>query len=51
MWGVVPQGIFYTSLKDSTHPHNDFSDVKAIVDGSMENWQERFVENAHIDAC
>lgn len=46
MWGVVPKGIFYTSLKDLTHPHNDFSDVKAIVDGSMENWQVRLVDNA-----
>ncbi|WP_203246500.1 dynamin family protein [Sporosarcina beigongshangi] len=46
MWGVVPKGIFYTSLKDVDHPHNDFSAVKAIVDGSMENWQQRFVENA-----
>lgn len=46
MWGVIPKDIFYTSLKDVAHPHNDFSAVKAIVDGSMENWQERFVENA-----
>jgi predicted GTPase len=46
MWGVVPKGIFYTSLKELTHPHNDFSNVKAIVDGSMENWQERFEDNA-----
>ncbi len=46
MWGVVPKGIFYTSLKDSSHIHNDFSEVKAIVDGSMDNWQERFILNA-----
>ncbi|WP_342512175.1 dynamin family protein [Sporosarcina sp. FSL K6-1522] len=46
MWGVTPKDIFYTSLKEKDHPHNDFSAVKAIVDGSMENWQERFVDNA-----
>lgn len=46
MWGVIPKGIFYTSLKDATHEHNDFNKVKEIVDGSMENWQEQFVENA-----
>ncbi|WP_318617439.1 dynamin family protein [Sporosarcina sp. YIM B06819] len=46
MWGVVPKGIFYTSLKDVAHPQNDFSAVKAIVDGSMENWQQRFIDNA-----
>ena len=46
MWGVIPKGIFYTSLKDLKHPNNDFSDVKSIVDGSMENWQEKLIENA-----
>lgn len=47
MWGVKPKGIFYTSLLDLTHPHNDFDDVKDIVEGSMENWKERFIHNAH----
>ena len=47
MWGVEPKGIFYTSLHDFAHPHNDYSDVKKIVDGSMENWKERFIHNAH----
>ena len=47
MWGVEPNGIFYTSLLDLAHPHNDFSDVKAIVEGSMENWKDRFIHNAH----
>lgn len=37
---------FYTSLKDLAHPNSDFSSVKAIIDGSMENWQDRFVDNA-----
>ncbi|MEK5070606.1 dynamin family protein [Sporosarcina sp. FSL K6-1508] len=46
MWGVIPKGIFYTSLKDLAHPNSDFSSVKAIIDGSMENWQDRFVDNA-----
>ena len=48
MWGVEPQGIFYTSLKDHDHPHNDFQAVKSIVEGSMDNWKERFIENAHM---
>ena len=42
MWGVVPKGIFYTLIEGINKPHNDFRKVKAIVDGSMENWQERF---------
>ncbi len=46
MWGVKPKGIFYTSLVDHEHIHNDFKQVKRIVDGSMENWKMNFVENA-----
>ncbi|RNF40762.1 dynamin family protein [Planococcus salinus] len=38
-WGVVPKGIFFTSLKDFSHPHNDFEQVKQLVSSSMENWQ------------
>lgn len=46
LWGVEPKGIFYTSLRAQEHPHNDFDHVKAIVDGSISNWKERFLENA-----
>lgn len=46
MWGVEPKGIFYTSLRELNHPHNDFPKVKAIVDGAMDGWQEHFYSNA-----
>ena len=46
LWGVRPKGIFYTSLKNLNHPHNDFVKVKQIVDGSIGNWYENFVSNA-----
>lgn len=46
MWGVEPKGIFYTSLMELGHPHNDFEQVKMIVDGAMTDWQGRFLENA-----
>ena len=46
LWGVKPKGIFYTSLKNLEHQHNDFTKVKEIVDGSIENWYENFVSNA-----
>ncbi|MBD7986077.1 dynamin family protein [Sporosarcina sp. Sa2YVA2] len=46
LWGVEPKGIFYTSLRAEDHPNNDFTKVKAIVDGSISNWKDRFVENA-----
>ncbi len=45
MWSVEPKGIFYTSLKELDHPRNDFPKVKAIVEGAMNNWQSRFIEN------
>lgn len=46
MWGVEPKGIFYTSLRELDHPHNDFPKVKAIVDGAMDDWQDQFYTNA-----
>ena len=46
MWGVEPKGIFYTSLMVHDHPHNDFYEVKAIVEGAMENWKDHFIQNA-----
>lgn len=47
MWGVEPKGVFYTTLFEQDHPHNDFEKVKSIVDNSMDNWQERFIHNGH----
>ena len=45
-WGVEPKGIFFTSLRQFDHPHNDFSHVKKIVMDSMNNWQEQLVLTA-----
>lgn len=45
-WGVEPKGIFFTSLKQLDHPHNDFEKVKNIVMDSMNHWQERLIETA-----
>jgi small GTP-binding protein len=30
-WGVTPKGIFYTSLKDSGNPHNQFEELQSFV--------------------
>ncbi len=38
-WGVLPKGIFFTSLKDFGFPGNDFEQVKALVSSTMENWK------------
>ena len=46
LWGVEPKGIFYTSLKSNDLPFNDFEKVKGIVEGSIENWEDHFLENA-----
>ncbi|QCR32218.1 dynamin family protein [Lysinibacillus sp. SGAir0095] len=45
-WGVEPKGIFFTSLRDFDHPHNDFDTVKKIVMDSMNDWQEQLVLTA-----
>lgn len=46
LWGVEPKGIFYTSLKSDDLPINDFEKVKGIVEGSIVNWKDHFLENA-----
>lgn len=45
-WGVVPKGVFFTSLREPEHPHNDFEAVKKIVMDSMNDWQEQLVQTA-----
>jgi len=40
-WGVEPKGIYFTTLKDPNHPHNDFSAVQHIVIDSMRDWQQQ----------
>ncbi len=45
-WGVVPKGVFFTSLREPEHPHNDFEVVKKIVMDSMNDWQEQLVQTA-----
>ncbi|WP_252503403.1 dynamin family protein [Sporosarcina sp. Marseille-Q4943] len=46
LWGVEPKGIFYTSLKSDDLPFNDFEKVKGIVEGSIVNWKDHFLDNA-----
>ncbi|MFP7200667.1 dynamin family protein [Lysinibacillus halotolerans] len=45
-WGVEPKGIFFTSLRDFEHPHNDFETVKKIVIDSMKDWKEQLIVTA-----
>lgn len=45
-WGVVPKDIFFTTLKEKDHPHNDFLKVKKIVMDSMNDWQQQLVLTA-----
>lgn len=45
-WGVKPKDIFFTSLRDLDHPHNDFPKVKKIVMDSMNDWQEQLLATA-----
>ena len=44
-WGVVPKGIYFTTLRDQENPNNEFLDVQKIVVGSMQNWQEQLVSS------
>ncbi|MET3575183.1 dynamin family protein [Bhargavaea ullalensis] len=43
-WGVHPKGIFYTSLKQTGLPHNDFSRVKELIGQSIGNRGASLIE-------
>lgn len=45
-WGVEPKGVFFTSLRQLDHPHNDFDTVKKIVMDSMDDWQDQLILTA-----
>lgn len=45
-WGVNPKGIYFTSLREANHPHNDFSEVQNIVGNSMKDWQQQLLGSA-----
>lgn len=45
-WGVEPKGVFFTSLREKDHPHNDFETVKKIVMDSMNHWQDELLVSA-----
>ena len=45
-WGVEPKGVFFTSLRELDHPHNDYEKVKNIVMASMNNWQDQLLQTA-----
>lgn len=46
-WGVVPKGIFFTSLKKFDFPGNDFEKVKSLVSSTMQGWKGHVGEATH----
>ncbi|MFD1738456.1 dynamin family protein [Bacillus salitolerans] len=49
-WGVHPEGIFYTSLKDETSPNNQLSDLKSLLSLKWENRDEALLEGVQHSA-
>ena len=48
-WNVEPSGIFFTSLKEPTHPDNEFEAVKYLIDDALHHhgdWMEATIESA-----
>lgn len=39
-WGVRPKGFFYTSLKEKTHPNNQFLQLKMLLEELIEHRSE-----------
>ena len=46
--GVVPKGIFFTSLRDPAHPHNDFTEVEQLVKQSIRDAQPKLLTSAAL---
>lgn len=44
-WGVEPAHIFYTSLKEEQHPHNEFSALQSFLADRLEQKDELLLES------
>lgn len=47
-WGVKPKGIFYTSLKDLAHPHNQFENLQTFILERINNIELHLKESLFI---
>ncbi|KPL59828.1 dynamin family protein [Rossellomorea vietnamensis] len=48
-WGVVPDGTFFTSLKNPDHPYNDLEKLQALIDSQVKKKGE-LIEGSAISA-
>lgn len=49
-WDVHPEKMFFTTLKDPHHEHNEFLEVKTIIQHAMldhKQWMEETIQTAH----
>jgi small GTP-binding protein len=47
-WGVKPKGIFYTSLKDLTHPQNQFESLQTFIHERINNIDVHLKESLYV---
>jgi small GTP-binding protein len=47
-WGVKPKGIFYTSLKDLTHPQNQFESLQTFIHERINNIEVHLKESLYV---
>ena len=45
-WGVVPDGIFFTTLKNPGHPHNDLKKLEALIEDQVKRKSELIGDSA-----
>ncbi|MCR8846881.1 dynamin family protein [Rossellomorea sp. SC111] len=45
-WGVVPDGTFFTSLKNLDHPYNDLKKLQSLIDSQVKKKDELIEESA-----
>ncbi|MBH8609244.1 dynamin family protein [Thermoactinomyces sp. CICC 10521] len=49
-WGVNPEGVFYTSMRDPLHPHNQFAELKKRIGELIGRRFEQFDQTIRIEA-
>ncbi|MFC7442278.1 dynamin family protein [Laceyella putida] len=49
-WGIHPQGVFYTSLADRSHPYNQLAECKALIHQLMRGRDRHLEESVRKEA-
>ncbi|KAB2333618.1 dynamin family protein [Bacillus mesophilum] len=46
-WGVIPDRIFYTTLKENDHPHNEFTDLQNNLQNLLKDGRKQLPQSIY----